>query len=417
MLRRAATLVALLTAATGLTGCGAATTTSRVIPVVAGGSIAEAVRSARPGDIVTIAPGTYHESVRVETRDITIRGEDRNAVVLDGRNRLTNGFLVAADGVAIENLTIHHFTQNGIVFNGVEKVSRGKGVDPDRDYGAGADALERYAARFITAYDNGLYGVYAFASRNGVIEDVYVSGHPDSGIYVGQCRPCNATIRRVTAELNAIGYYGTNSSGGVVVAESVFRRNRLGIAPNSQRSEKLAPQAETTVVGNLVEANDDAAAPAIPKGFFGGGIAIGGGTRNLVIRNLVRDNDFFGIGVVTLESYLPDGNRIIGNVMTGNGIDLVYAPAGAQDAADNCFADNTFTSSLPTSIESALPCGDDARLSRVPTLPTVASPPPVDYRTIPAPGPQPTMPTDAMSSIGGAGRWMPVDVDAIGTPS
>ena len=108
MLRRAATLVALLTAATGLTGCGAATTTSRVIPVVAGGSIAEAVRSARPGDIVTIAPGTYHESVRVETRDITIRGEDRNAVVLDGRNRLTNGFLVAADGVAIENLTIHH---------------------------------------------------------------------------------------------------------------------------------------------------------------------------------------------------------------------------------------------------------------------------------------------------------------------
>lgn len=417
MLRRTVVVAAIIAAATGvLPGCGAASA-NRTIRVEPGDSISDAVASARPGDVVLLAAGTYDESVRVDQRAITIRGEDRNAVVLDGQNRSTNGFLVAADGVAIENMTIHGYTQNGIVFNGAEKVSRGKGVDPSRDYGAGADVLDGYAARYITAYDNGLYGVYAFASRNGVIEDVYVSGHPDSGVYVGQCKPCNAIVRRVTAEHNAIGYYGTNASGGVFVVQSVFRKNRLGVAPNSQKAEKLAPQEETTVVGNVVEANDDALAPAIPKGFFGGGIAVGGGVRNLIARNVVRGNPLFGIGLLTLDAYEPDNNRIVGNVVTGNGVDLAYVPTGASDAAGNCFAGNTFGSSLPASIETLMPCAGASTLTAVPTFSSPPAPPGVDYRKIPAPGPQPTMPVDSMRETGGVGAWTAPDIDSIGLPS
>ena len=418
MSRRLGTALSLLIAvATVLPSCGG-TPQTRIIRVdVGGSSIQDAVERAQPGDIVEIGPGIYHEAVRVDRPNITIRGEDRNAVVLDGQDKLTNGFLIAANGVAIENLTIHGYVQNGIVFNGAEKVSRGKGVDPSQNYGAGSQVLDGYAARYVTAYNNGLYGIYAFASRNGVIEDVYVSGHPDSGIYIGQCKPCNATVQRATAERNAIGYYGTNASGGVVVAQSLFRKNRLGVAPNSQKAERLAPQEETVVVGNIVESNDDPLAPAIPKGFFGAGIAIGGGTRNLVTRNLVKANPFAGIVVLTLDAFTPDGNRVIDNRVSENGTDLVYAPTGTTAADGNCFAGNTFGTSLPASIESLMPCDGVATLSSIPELRTPVAPPGVDYHLIPAPGPQATMPTTAMSATGGSGQWAPINVDGIPLPS
>lgn len=224
-------------------------------------------------------------------------------------------------------------------------------------------------------------------------------------------------MQRAIAERNAIGYYGTNASGGVIIAQSVFRKNRLGVAPNSQKAERLAPQEDTVIVGNIVESNDDPLAPAIPKGFFGAGIAIGGGTRNLVTRNLVKANPFAGIVVLTLDAFTPDGNRVIGNLVRGNGTDLVYAPTGTSGADGNCFEGNAFGTSLPVAIESLMPCDGIATLQSIPELRTPDAPPGVDYHLIPAPGPQLTMPSTAMSARGGATQWTPANIDDIPLPS
>ena len=40
-------------------------------------TIQGAVDAAQPGDLILVAPGTYHEAVKVCTSDLTIRGEDR----------------------------------------------------------------------------------------------------------------------------------------------------------------------------------------------------------------------------------------------------------------------------------------------------------------------------------------------------
>jgi len=72
-------------------------------------TIQGAVDAAQPGDLVLVAPGTYHEAVKVCTSDLTIRGEDRNQTILDGQSKLTNGFTVQADNVIIENMTAHHY--------------------------------------------------------------------------------------------------------------------------------------------------------------------------------------------------------------------------------------------------------------------------------------------------------------------
>src|SRR5688572_25090978 len=63
--------------------------------------IQAAVDAAVPGDLILIDPGTYEEEVRVEVEDVTIRGVDRNTVVLAGGHTLRSGFIVTADGVSI----------------------------------------------------------------------------------------------------------------------------------------------------------------------------------------------------------------------------------------------------------------------------------------------------------------------------
>jgi len=412
-------LVAVAAVGLWVTACGrgdADGSAGRVILVPAEmPTIAAAVAAARPGTIIEIAPGTYHESVNVEVRQITLRGQDRNSVILDGQYLLANGINVKANDVAVENMTIKNYNQNGIVFNGIATAAEGA-VDPAVIYGAGDDVLSGYRVSYVTTYNNGLYGVYAFAARGGLIEHSWASGHPDSGFYVGQCQPCDVVIRHVIAERNAIGYYGTNASGGVIVMSSEFRRNRLGVAPNSQDMERLAPQADAVIVGNLVADNNDPSAPMIPSGYFGGGIAVGGGTRNLILRNRVTGHDRAGIELLDLDDYQPEGNRIEGNVLSGNAHDLVYAVRGARDAAGNCFVGNSFTTSVPAEIEKLMPCDAPSAAFAMPMPLNVPEPAGGNFRDTPAPGPQTTMPVEFFAAKPGAGPVPVIDVDAIEVP-
>jgi hypothetical protein len=418
VLRLSAVVAACGVFALAAVACGGDSSSVRVIRVPSdAATITEAVGKAKPGSTIEIEAGVYREAVDVDVEGITIRGVDRNTVILDGEHKLTNGFSVVADDVAVENLTVRNYLQNGIVFNGVSAATEAGRAGEGTIFGTGDAVLTGYRTSWVTTYNNGLYGIYAFASRDGLIEHSLASGHPDSGIYVGQCKPCNVVITDVIAERNAIGYYGTNASGGVLVVKSVFRNNRLGMTPNSQDMEKLAPQSETTIVGNLVADNDDATAPAIPEGFFGSGIAVGGGTRNVILRNRVTGHDRAGIELLKLKDYAPENNRIEGNVLSGNRTDLLFAVVGSQGAAGNCFDGNDFGSSVPSDIETLMPCGGAARDFAMPESPRSTPPPRVDYRNIPPPAAQESMPSEAIRAAAGAGAVPTIDLDAITVPS
>jgi hypothetical protein len=69
-------------------------------------TIQAAVDAAAEGDLVFVQPGTYNEAVDVLTNNLTIRGADRNTVILDGQFELDNGVRVlGATGVSVENMT------------------------------------------------------------------------------------------------------------------------------------------------------------------------------------------------------------------------------------------------------------------------------------------------------------------------
>jgi hypothetical protein len=372
-------------------------------------TIQEAVDAAEPGDLILIGPGTYTEAVVVETENLVIRGLDRNTVVLDGQDQLPNGFQVFANGVAIENLTVHNFTGNGIFFTG--------------DYDSGF-TLAGYRASYITAYNNGVYGIYAFNAREGRIDNSYGSGHPDSAFYIGQCKPCDAVVTDVVAEYNALGYSGTNSSGNLFIINSEWRNNRVGLVPNTLDSEQLAPQGDTVFAGNYIHSNGFQATPLKNETWdlaFGVGLVVAGGNDNVITKNLVMDNSRIGIAVayfIDQNLWEPVGNRVEGNQVAGSGeADLALLVTDAAGGADgNCYTANTFTTSLPADIEVTAGCGAGQGTGPLGELfvPVAGGDGTfIDYTEAPVPPAQDNMP-DAATAPGEPAVGLMPDVDLAG---
>lgn len=404
-------------------------------------TIQEAVDAAAPGDLILVSPGTYNEAVTVETDNLTIRGLDRNEVVLDGQLELDNGIrVVGAKGVAVENMTATNYTSNGFFWTGVEG----------------------YRGSYLTAYRTGDYGVYAFDSVRGQLDHIYAAGSPDAGIYIGECYPCDAVIDRIVSEHNGLGYSGTNSGGNLLIVNSVFRFNRAGIVPNSGSYELCYPGRATTIVGNIVHSNNQPDTPAIDVALLamGNGILSAGSVLNDIQRNLVYDHDKAGIGLVPfleedpndsmptqeqwtltceeskqLEPVIPDGpllwesqqTKVIGNdVSDSREADLIVASVSMAEAdLGNCFSDNVVTSTAPNNLQTLAPCtgtgsGDwsDGKYNILSWLED-NPPPSVDWKTavLPPLEPQENMPDAATAPARPATDVpFPVDVAAITLP-
>jgi plastocyanin len=305
-------------------------------------TIQNAVDSVPPGSLVLIEPGEYHEAVVVTTERLVLRGLSRADTILDGDGTLSNGVLVLADGVAIENMTAREYRVNGFFWNGVTG----------------------FRGSYLNAVDNVLYGIYAFDSRLGVFEHSYATGSTDAGFYVGQCDPCDTLVTDVVSEGNQLGFSGVNASVGLSIVESVWRGNRAGIVVATLDSELLPPQHEALIAGNLIDGAGAEAAPRRADGFldvlYGIGIGIVGSLDDQVVANRITGIERIGIAVTPnpqLETnfWPAERNRVVGNVISGSGLydlGLVALP----DAGDNCFVDNDFALSAPATIEDAVPC-------------------------------------------------------------
>ncbi|MEZ5176166.1 MAG: PLDc N-terminal domain-containing protein [Acidimicrobiia bacterium] len=266
-------------------------------------TIQEAVDAAEVADLITIEPGIYHEAVTVRTPSLIIRGADRNSTIVDGEFELSNGFHVVADGVAIENITARNYQVNGFYWTGVTG----------------------YRGSYLTAHNNGDYGIYAFDSVDGLFNEVYASGNRDSGIYIGQCYPCNAVVTDSVSAENGLAYSGTNAGGELYLINSTYENNMGGMAPNSLDSELYPPHREVYIGGNLVINNNNADTPTkgLARLAWGEGIVLAGGEGDLVEKNLVVNHD--RIGIVT--NVLPDkniwwasDNIVRDNTIAGTGI-------------------------------------------------------------------------------------------------
>jgi hypothetical protein len=391
----AASAVAVIVAALGVAGSGqAASTGCRTLVVTKGtasyahySTIQAAVNHARPCDWILIAPGVYPETVAIKTPRLHLRGLDRNRVIVDGRHRRgVNGIEVQkADGVWIENLTVRNFDLdpktheegNQIWWNGGDE--------------SGQVGASGWYGNYLTAYDTGIqgsYGLFVSNSVRGEWDHVYASGFSDSGLYVGACPDCHGTVSHALVENNQMGYSGTNAGGHLIVQDSVFRHNAVGVGPNSLPNDAPPPQLGTCNSGentsptpeisstkiarctifrrNRIYENNNLTAPAnsfvIQEG-WGVGLFAFGTYGDLFIDNTIYGNRNFGI--LAVENPVPfpptpktvyfqlQGNRFEHNTVRDGkyaNIGMAGGIFGEQNSVNNCFTRNVYKTSLPADL-------------------------------------------------------------------
>ncbi len=234
----------------------------------------EALILAEPGDTIVLEAGRYAltEGLSLDVEGVTIRGagmEGDAQSILDFTNQqgAGEGLLVTSDNVTLRDFAVENAKGDGIKSKG-------------------ADNIIYHALRIEWTAgpkaSNGAYGIYPVESTNVLVQDSYVRGASDAGIYVGQSE--NIIVRRNRVVENVAGIEIENSNFAEVT-ENLTTKNTGGI-----------------LVFDL---------PGLPK--------VGGGSV-LVARNAVIDNN--------TDNFAPEGN-IVASVPAGTGV-MVMANTNVQ---------------------------------------------------------------------------------------
>jgi hypothetical protein len=325
-------------------------------------TIQAAVNASTAGDWVLIEPGIYYEPVKVTSAQsgIWIRGMNRNSVIVDGQHSVANGIEIdKANNVWVENLTVRNFDF------GAECPDEECGNEIWWNGGAGSGKIgaSGWYGSYLTAYDTGLYGGYGIFTGNeihGSWDHIYASGFADSGIYIGACQECDARVSGATMENNALGYSGSNAGGKLVLENSIYRHNLVGIAPNSENPGDPPPPQDgecgrpniehpdptpiitttriprcTIIRRNLITENDNLTVPvngSTGVAPWGAGVELPGDYADLIQGNLITGNPSDGVlGFEYPNPFNPEegfpgtiffqlaGNRISANLFARNG--------------------------------------------------------------------------------------------------
>ena len=285
------------------------------IVVQNGESVQTAVDRARPGDIIEIPYGVYHERVVIDINDITLRGIPNDAgewPILDGEGALTEGVIASGNNFTVSNLHMRNYTDNGVLVEGVTGVH----------------------FHDIFAENVGTYGVYPVRSTDVLIERVEVTGVDDAGIYAGQCE--NVIVRDSIVYGNVLGIELENTIDGEIYNNHTYD-NTVGIfvVLLPQLTSKIS--ANTLVYDNIVENNnhENFAPPGAIAGIApsGVGILLLATDNAEVYNNEIRDNKTTGVAVFSLTSTgafdtsevdvgpLPENNWVHDNSYANNGYD------------------------------------------------------------------------------------------------
>jgi parallel beta-helix repeat protein len=328
---------------------------SLTIRVQEGETIQAAVDRARPGNTVEVPYGVYHETVVLDTSDITLIGltDEQGAwPVLDGEGELADGVIASGNNFELGFFEVRNYTDNGVLVEGVTGVH----------------------LHDILALNTGTYGVYPVQSTDVLIERAEVNGVDDAGIYAGQC--LDVVIRESVAHGNVIGIELENTVGGEVYNNRTYD-NSVGIFVVLLPNLTSKVSAQTLVYDNVTENNnhenfapEGAIARLVPPGV---GILLLGTDENDVHDNVVRDNKSTGLAVFSLTNTgafdevdvgpTPEGNYVHDNQYEHNGYDpdsfvadlgiptgdVLWDGAGAGNVFDEPGARGGFPPLLPQS--------------------------------------------------------------------
>lgn len=168
------------------------------IVVEPGQSISAAVSSASEGDTILIESGNYSQSQILVNKTITIVGEDPEQTVIDGGGTVSDIFMITANNVVIENLTVENTSST---------------TPTPAVYLYNTNGVQVETLMVEKAY----YGLLVTDSNFSEIMYCNISGSFYSGVYL-RGGSCNNTFYGNTFE---------NNSDGMVISDSTCQFNMV----------------------------------------------------------------------------------------------------------------------------------------------------------------------------------------------
>ncbi|MER6469987.1 right-handed parallel beta-helix repeat-containing protein [Streptomyces collinus] len=345
-------------------GVGAAPASSahRTLVVHPGQSIQKAVDAARAGDTVLVLAGTYHESVKIGTAGLTLRGVGPRTVIkpvgtkpapkpstsaaktTESCSEGGNGICVVGTktkdvaGVTVSDLTVTGFSRTGV-------------------FGMATDGM---TVRRVYAYKNGVWGIAQERSVRGLFRSNYARDNGDAGLFLantikeeaGAYDAAGTRVEHNRLEGNRIGVT-VRRLRNVTVAQNYVTGNCAGVFLVGDENKPKAGHVD--VVANRVERNNK----SCPKterlpALQGSGIVLTGTENNRVAGNLVTGHagkSPLSGGIVLFKSFVgvtSDKNVVEANRLDGNSpADLVNTETKGKG---NTFRSNACRVSRPAGL-------------------------------------------------------------------
>ena len=279
-------------------------------------SIQAAVDRARPGDVIQVMPGMYHEEVVVETDSLTLEGvvAGDQRPILDGEGRRADGVLSTGDYFTVSGFKVINYTSNGVTAQGV--------TGP--------------IFRDVITENTGEYGIFPILASDVLIEKCVASGVSDTGLYIGESR--GGVVRESEAFANVSGIEIENSVD-MLVEDNYAHDNTAGILVFLLPGKTATEGSDTRVVNNRIENNNLAnfARPEMTVSLVpdGTGLFIMAADETEVTGNTFSGNKSFAVAVVAISDFaeffdhrsewdipvLPEANWIHDNTYVNNGYD------------------------------------------------------------------------------------------------
>lgn len=297
-------------------------------------AIQEALIEAADGDTVCLAAGRYTltDQLTLDSDGVTIRGKEGTILDFSGQLSGGNGIEIRGDRCTLENVRVEDTKGDGVRATSVDRITL-RGVT--MVWTSGAQST------------NGGYGLYPVNSTHVLIEDCFVSGASDAGIYVGQST--TIIVRNNEATGNVAGIEIENSTDADVYGNHAHG-NTGGILVFNLPGLPVGDGKRAHVHDNVIEDNNEPnfAAPgnivsAVPTGT---GMFILASDRNEIAHNSITGNQSTGIAIVSWFvafrdeegeddpefDWYPEGNFVHDNTFTNNGFDPQGTAAAIKDA-------------------------------------------------------------------------------------
>jgi parallel beta-helix repeat protein len=260
--------------------------------------VLEALIMAQPGAVVELGAGTFtfDTTLAVDADGVTIRGQGAELTILDFAQQAPGsggeGILATGDAIVVEDLQVVNTRGDAIKTEGSDGVTfRRLRVDWPGP----------------VATENGAYGLYPVQSQNVLIEDCWVRGASDAGIYVGQSS--NIVVRRSVATENVAGIEIENSVFADVYENEAYG-NAGGLLVFALPELPIKQGSHARVYDNRIYANNHpnfgkpgAIVSTLPPG---SGVIVMANDQVEIFDNEIRDNDSANLSI---SSFLITGRE------------------------------------------------------------------------------------------------------------